>query len=80
MTPLDDDEQRSIVEAYRALVAAIRKDAASAATGTAFEAFQWAYRGDSRAYVDAFPAPDQRTTWVGQLRIYLRDEIAPDFW
>ena len=80
MTPLDDDEKRRIVEAYKTLVAAIRRNVASAATQAAFEAFQWAYRGNSRAYVDAFPAPNQRAKWVGQLRIYLRDEIEPDFW
>ena len=80
MTPLDAGEKRGIVEAYTKLVNAIRKDAASAATKAAFEAFQWTYRGNSRAYVDMFPQPDQCANWVGQLGIYLHDEIEPDFW
>jgi hypothetical protein len=80
MTPLNEDENRGIVEAYKALVNAIRKDAASATTTAAFEAFQWTYRGNSRAYVDMFPEPDQRTKWVGQLDIYLHDQIEPHFW
>jgi hypothetical protein len=80
MTPLNENEKRGIVEAYKALVSAIRKDAASATTKAAFEAFQWTYRGNSRAYVDMFPEPDQRANWVGQLGIYLHDEIEPDFW
>ena len=80
MTPLNENEKRGIVEAYKAVVNAIRKDAASAATKAAFEAFQWTYRGDSRAYVDMFPEPYQRANWVGQLGIYLYHEIEPDFW
>ena len=80
MTPLDADEKRGIVDAYAKLVNAIRKDATSATTKAAFEAFQWTYRGDSRAYVDMFPEPDQRANWVGQLAIYLHNEIEPDFW
>jgi hypothetical protein len=80
MTPLDEGEKRGIVEAYTKLVNAIRKDSASAATKAAFEAFQWTYRGNSRAYVDMFPEPNERANWVGQLGIYLHDEIEPDFW
>ena len=80
MTPLNENEKRGIVEVYTALVNAIRKDAASAMTKSAFEAFQWTYRGNSRAYVDMFPEPNQRANWVGQLGIYLHDEIEPDFW
>ena len=78
--PLNENEKRGIVEAYKALGNAIREDAASAATKAAFEAFQWTYLGDSRAHVDMFPEPDQRANWVGQLDIYLHDEIEPDFW
>jgi hypothetical protein len=44
------------------------------------EAFQWTYRGSSRAYVDMFPEPNHRANWVGQLGIYLHDEIEPAFW
>ena len=80
MTPLNENEKRGIVEVYKALGKAIRKDTASAATKAAFEAFQWTYRGNSRAYVDMFPEPDQRANWVGQLGIYLHDEIEPNFW
>ena len=80
MPPLDADEKRNIVEAYKVLIQAIRKDAMSAATKAAFEAFQWAYRGNSRAFVDAFPESDQRANWVGQLGIYLRSEIELHFW
>jgi hypothetical protein len=80
MTPLNENEKRDIVEAYKALVSAIRKDAASATTNAAFEAFQWSYLGKSRAYVDMFPKPDQRANWVGQLDIYLHDQIEPNFW
>ena len=80
MTPLNADEKRGIVEAYKALVNAIRKDATSAATKAAFEAFQWTYRGNYRAYVDMFPEPNQRANWVGQLGIHLRSEIELHFW
>ena len=80
MTPLHENEKRNIVEVYKVLVHAIRKDAASAATKSAFEAFQWTYRGNSRAFVDMFPEPNQRANWVGQLDIYLHDQIEPDFW
>jgi hypothetical protein len=80
ISPLNENEKRGIVEAYNALVNAIRKDAASTATKAAFEAFQWTYRGDSRAYVDMFPEPDRRANWVGQLGIHLHDEIEPDSW
>jgi len=80
MTPLDEEEKRGIVKAYTALVNAIRKDCASAATKAAFEAFQWTYRGNSRSYVDMFPGPEQRTNWVGQLGTGLRHEIEADFW
>jgi hypothetical protein len=80
MTPLNENEKRGIVEAYQALVSAIRKDAASATTKTAFEAFQWTYLGKSRAYVDMFPEPDRRASWAGQLDIYLHDQIEPHFW
>jgi hypothetical protein len=80
MTPLSENEKRGIVEAYKALVNAIGKDTASAATKAAFEAFQWTYRGNSRAYVDMFPEPNHRANWVGQLGIYLHDEIEPAFW
>jgi hypothetical protein len=45
MTPPNENEKRGIVEAYQALVNAIRKDAASAATKAAFEAFQWSIGG-----------------------------------
>ncbi len=80
MTPLTENEKRGIVEAYKVLVNAIRKDAASATTTAAFEAFQWTYLGKSRAYVDMFPRPNQRANWVKQLDIYLHDEIEPLFW
>ena len=66
--------------AYRALANAIRKDAASAKTMAAFEAFQWTYLGQSRGYVDMFPEPAQRANWVEQLDIYLHDQIEPYFW
>jgi hypothetical protein len=77
---LNENEKRGIVEAYKALVKAIRRDAASATTKTAFEAFQWTYRGDSRTYVDLFPEPARRANWIGQLDIYLHDQIEPRFW
>ncbi len=80
MTPLNENEKCGIVEAYKTLVNAIRRDAASAATKAAFEAFQWTYLGKSRAYVDMFPEPNQRANWVGQLDIYLHDQIEPRFW
>ena len=67
MTPLSENEKRGIVEAYKALVNAIGKDTASAATKAAFEAFQWTYRGNSRAYVDMFPEPNHRANWVGRV-------------
>ena len=51
MTPLNENEKRGIVEAYKALVNAIRKDTASAATKAAFEAFQWTYRGQLSIYL-----------------------------
>ena len=73
MTPLNENEKRGIVEAYQALVSAIRKDAASATTKTAFEAFQWTYLGKSRVYVDMFPnqigAPAGRDSWTSTCTI-----------
>jgi hypothetical protein len=80
MTALNEKDKRSIVEAYRVLVNAIRKDAASPTTKAAFEAFQWTYLGKSRSYVDMFPEPNQRAKWVGQLDIYLHDQIESQFW
>jgi hypothetical protein len=80
MTPLNVNEISDIVEAYQALVHAIRKDAASARTKAAFEAFQWTYVGTCRWYVDMFPEPNQRANWVGQLGTYLHDQIEPSFW
>jgi hypothetical protein len=68
------------VDAYQVLVNAIRKDAASATTKSTFEAFQWTYLGNCRWYVDIFPEPNQRANWVGQLGIYLHDQIEPRFW
>lgn len=80
MTPLNENEKRDIVEVYQALVRAIRTDPASAGTRAAFEAFQWTYLGDCRWFVNLFPEPNQRANWVGQLGIYLHDQIEPRFW
>jgi hypothetical protein len=80
MTALSETDKRSIVQAYRVLVNAIRKDAGSATTKAAFEAFQWTYTGHSRSFVDMFPEPKQRARWVGQLDTYLHDQIEPHFW
>jgi hypothetical protein len=80
MTLLNENEKRGIVKAYRVLVNAIRKDPGSFTTKAAFEAFQWTYLGNSRSYVDMFPEPNQRANWVGQLDIYLHDQIEPRFW
>jgi hypothetical protein len=77
---LNENEKRDIVEAYKALVKAIRRDAASPATKAAFELFQWTYLGDYRAYVDMFPEPGQRANWVAQLDSYLHHQIEPHFW
>jgi hypothetical protein len=77
---LNENEKRGIVQAYKTLVKAIRRDAASPATKAAFEAFQWTYLGDSRTYVDMFPEPDRRANWIGQLDIYLHAQIEPHFW
>ena len=78
MTPLNENEKRGIVEAYKALVNAIRKDAASATTKAAFEAFQWTYLGKSRAYVDMFPEPDRRASRRGSAERASKRQPCPE--
>ena len=74
MTPLNENEKRGIVEAYQALVSAIRKDAASATTKTAFEAFQWTYLGSLGAATwtcspNQIGAPAGRDSWTSTCTI-----------
>ena len=78
MTPLTDDEKRAIVAAFKELERAIRE--ASGDVADRYGIFCRAYRGDSRAYVDAFSQASDRMRWIGQLRRYLMDEIDNSFW
>jgi hypothetical protein len=77
MTPLTDDEKRLIVTKFADLKGAIQTDDEVEAK---FTAFQEAYRGDLRAYVDSFNEATDRDGWIGQLEIYLYDEIEAAFW
>ena len=81
MLPLTDEEKRAIVYRFTDLQSAIEREATDMAAK--YRAFQSAYHGDSRAFVESFErlhtAVEQRR-WVRQLRIYLDEEIEPTFW
>lgn len=78
MTPLTDDEKTAIVATFRTLRSSIDT---GTDVGQAFRAFQAAYRGDQRAFVDGFPSdPTKNRQWAGQLEIHLTDEIEARFW
>jgi hypothetical protein len=78
MTPLTDDEKRQITRFFQALKAAII--ASDPDLPQKYRAFQTAYRGDSRAYVDEFDHLTDKTQWVSRLEMYLMDEIEASFW
>jgi hypothetical protein len=79
--PLGDDEKREIVVRFRELQDGIAVNAPD--LQARYEQFAGAYRGDSRAFVDAFPScrtSADRDRWVTQLTAYLYDEIGLRFW
>ncbi len=45
-----------------------------------YQAFRNEYRGAYRGYVDSFPKALDRRVWVGQLDLYLSEEIESQFW
>jgi hypothetical protein len=79
MTPLSEAEKREIVRLFRKLHAAIihsRPD-----VDVKFKAFETAYRGNLHSYISQFGKALSKTQWVGQLGIYLLDEIdEATFW
>ena len=78
MTPLTDEEKRAIVECFQLLKTAIIRQAPD--KDARFKDFQQQYRGDLRSYVDKFPIANDKPDWVGQLGMYLHDEIEAQFW
>ena len=78
MTPLTAHEKAAIVARVfeLQLVLAMR----STAYRGQYKQFRAVYRGDSRAFVDAFNTcrtDEDRERWLNQLAIYSRDEIEP---
>jgi hypothetical protein len=78
MTLLPDQEKPAIVSTFDVLRQAIETGGPN--LFQKFIAFQSVYRGNARPYVDAFPMVTDLRQWVGQLRLYLREEIEPKFW
>jgi hypothetical protein len=78
MTPLTDEEKKAIVESFQLLKTAIIRQGPD--EDARFKDFQQQYRGDLRSYVDKFPTANDKRDWVGQLGMYLHDEIEPQFW
>jgi hypothetical protein len=78
---LSDDDKRQIVRRFRDLhhgIAAHSRDVQAR-----YHAFTQVYRGDSRAFVDAFAScrtSADRDRWATQLNAYLYDEIGSPFW
>ena len=79
MTPLTEEEKREIVTSYRKLKEAIESEED---LQSSFNALQSVYRGNCRGYIDGFSQvhANQRSKWVGQLGIYLKDDIELVFW
>jgi len=77
---LTNEQKRRIIRRFYDLLLAI---GTGSPTGERYEAFRVAYRGDSRAFVDAFDqchTDRDREQWVNRLAVYLQDEIEPRFW
>ena len=77
MTPLTDEEKKAIVESFQLLKTAIIRQGPD--EDARFKDFQQ-YRRDLRSYVDKFPIANDKPDWVGQLGMYLHDEIEAQFW
>ena len=43
-------------------------------------AFRSVYDGPSTSYVNAFEKAHDKSIWVGQLELYLSEQIEPEFW
>jgi hypothetical protein len=78
MASLTDSEKRRAAARFVELKKAIADDAPD--VQAKYEAFRSEYQGSSRAYVDSFPQALDRRVWVGQLDLYLSEEIEPQFW
>ena len=80
MTPLSDDEKRTITKRFQRFRRALADNDPD--VRAKYSAFQSTYRGDSRAFVDGFDgvSEDDKPRWIQQLETYLMDEIEPSFW
>jgi hypothetical protein len=78
MTPLAPADKRKLAALFLELKSAIQGSDPN--VSAKYAAFRDAYAGDSRQYVDSFEKAHDKQLWVGQLEIYLSDEIEPQFW
>jgi hypothetical protein len=78
MTPLTPADKRGIAALFLELKSAIQ--ASDPNTTAKYDAFRAAYAGPSRQFVDSFEKSHDKMLWVGQLEIFLSEEIEPQFW
>ena len=78
MTPLTSADKRGIAALVLELKSAIQTSDPS--TTAKYEALRAAYTGRSRQFVDSFEKSHDKLLWVGQLEIFLSEEIEPQFW
>jgi hypothetical protein len=78
MTPLTPGDKRKVAATFVQLKTAIQTGDPNIAAK--YAAFRESYAGDSRAYVDSFEKAQDKLLWVGQLEVYLSEEIEPQFW
>ena len=45
-----------------------------------YAAFRAIYEGPSASYVNSFDRAHDKSIWVGQLELYLSEQIEPQFW
>jgi hypothetical protein len=80
VTPLTDDEKRTIASRYRRLRTAIDGGYAEDDVTALAAAFQQAYHGAARPIVDAFGAADDKREWARQVESQVAPEIGVEFW
>jgi hypothetical protein len=78
MTPLTPADKRNVAALFLELKSAIHRGDPNIAEK--YAAFRAVYDGGSRRYVDSFEKAHDKSLWVGQLELYLSEEIEPQFW
>ncbi len=76
--PLTPAQKREVTARFVELKRAI--DTNDPQQAERYVAFRSVYDGPSTSYVNAFEKAHDKSIWVGQLELYLSEQIEPEFW